>query len=339
MRTAAFGGLDRGDEFLTFLKQYGVDDVVFGAKQGPVALKRFPPESAEKPGSHWQLQDLIDLRKRCENIGLRFAAIENPVPPWNWDLIMLGKPGRDQQIENIAGTIRNMGRAEIPIMGYHWMVNQPGMTRAALRTSFNVRLRGDSKAEDFDMEVAKDEPLYRDRVYTEEEMWEYYEYFVKAIVPVLEESGVKMALHPDDPVVESLGGMPRLFRNQAGYDRAMEIADSPNSGLNFCLGNWTAMGVDIPAAVRHFGSQGKIFYGHVQGVRGTVPRFEEVFVDEADCDFLEVIKTMDEVGVDSFLIPAHFPYTINDTKNQHHGHAFAIGYLAGLYRAARVKGN
>ena len=80
----------------------------------------------------------------------------------------------------------------------------------------------------------------------------------------------------------------------------MDIANnSKASGLNFCLGNWTAMGTDILAAIRHFGERGQIVYGHAQGVQGTVPKFQECFLDEADCDFLAVLQAFKEVGFDS----------------------------------------
>ena len=114
----------------------------------------------------------------------------------------------------------------------------------------------------------------------------------------------------------------------------MDIAgNSTASGLNFCLGNWSAMGADIPAAIRHFGERGQIVYGHVQGVQGTVPRFQESFLDEADCDFLAVLRSLDEVGFDGALLPGHNPHTLYENEIGGLGFVYAVGYLKGLLNA------
>ena len=302
----------------------------------PNHKERFSREAADKAGAHWDFLDLVQVRSRCEDAGMRLFSIENPFPHWCWDRIKLGLPGRDQQIENLAITIRNMGRAGIPVMGYNWMVNHPRATRYAWRTSLTTPGRGGSQATSFDMELAKESPLFRDREYAEEEMWANYEYFVKAIIPVAEEAGVGLAVHPDDPPVEKLGGVARLFRNVDGFRRAMALADSPASGLILCLGNWTAMGVDILAAIRHFGTRGQIIYVHAQGVQGTVPSFRESFLDEADCDFLAVLRVLREVGFDEILLPSHFPHTLYDNDREDNGLAYATGYMKGLLAALEL---
>jgi len=298
------------DEKLQFIKQLGVKDVLLNT---PL----LPGET------HWEFMDLLHLRMMCEDAGLRLAAIEN-VPRKFYMKAMLGLPGRDEQIEHMATTIRNMGRAGIPIFGYDWMPN------GVWRTSRSTPGRGGAKVTSFDMELARNAPLTHGRVYTEEEMWANYEYFLKAIVPVAEEAGVKLALHPDDPPVESLGGIARIFRNFEGFKRAIEIVDSPVNGLDFCHGCWSEMGTDVMAAIRYFGERGKIFYVHFRDVQGTVPRFQECFVNEGNSNMFEVLKTLKEVGFTGFLIPDHVPHMIDDTQWGHRGRAYAIGYMTAL---------
>jgi len=333
MRLAAFASFDPEDRYLRFIKQYGVNELIVGGKADPDVLGRAPIEASDSPDSHWTFMDLVNLRTRCEALGLRVAALENPLPPWCYDRAMLGLPGRDQQIDNLAKTIRNMGRAGIPILGYHWMVNPAGVTRASWRTSLRAPARGGASASQLDMELAARAPQSRDRVYSADEMWSNWTYFIRALAPVAEEAGVKLALHPDDPPVASLGGVARIFNSFASFERAMEVAASPACGLEFCLGNWWAMGTDVIAAIRRFGPRGQIHYVHVQGVHGTVPRFQECFLDEADCDFPAVLRALRDVGFDGVLAPAHVPDTIDDTPRQHQGHAFAFGYLRGLLQA------
>ena len=213
MRICSYARLDARDDYLHFLKQYGVDDVVLSSTSHPDAARRFSIENADKLGAHWDFLDLVLVRKRCEDAGLRVIGIENPLPSYCYDRVMLGLEGRDQQIENVIITIRNMGKAGIPVYGYHWMVNQQGVTRNSWRTSLTTPGRGGSQVSSFDMEIAKHSPLFRDREYTDDEMWAHYEYFIKAILPEAEAAGVRLALHPDDPPLEKLGGIPRLFHD------------------------------------------------------------------------------------------------------------------------------
>lgn len=298
------------DERLQFIKQLGVDDVLMNT---PIL-----------PGdTHWAFMDLLRLRTRCEDAGLRLASLEN-VPISFYDKAMLGLPGRDEQIEHMATTIRNMGKAGIPILGYHWMPN------AVWRTSGTTRGRGGVTVTSFDMKLVENAPLTHGREYTEEEMWANYEYYMKALLPVAEEAGVKMALHPDDPPVESLGGIPRLFRSFEGFKRAMEIADSPMSGLDFCHGCWSEMGESTIEPIRYFGSRGKILYIHFRDVQGAVPEFRECFINEGNTDMFEVVKTLKEVGFTGFLIPDHVPHMVDDTPWGHRARSYTIGYMAAL---------
>ena len=259
-------------ERLQFVKQLGVKDVLLN--------------TADLPGeTRWEFMDLRRLRTEIENAGLRLAALEN-VPVKFYDKIMLGLPGRDEQIENIATTIRNIGKAGIEIFGYHWMPN------SVWRTSSTTPSRGGALVTSFDMELVKEVPLSHGRMFTEAEMWENYEYYINAILPVTMEAGVKLALHPDDPPVELLAGVARLFRNFEGFKRGMEIADSPMNGLDFCVGSWSEMGPWVTDAIRYFGERDKIFYVHFRDVEGHVPQFAESFVNEGNCDMFEVMRIL-----------------------------------------------
>ncbi len=298
------------DERLRFIKQLGVEDVVFNTPLLP-------------GDTHWAFMDLLHLRTQCEDAGLRLFAIENVPIPF-YDKVMLGLPGRDEQIGHMAATIRNMGRAGIPILGYHWMPNN------VWRTSRTTPGRGGAKVTSFDMDLARNAPLSHDREYTEDELWANYTYYMKAILPVAEEAGVKLALHPDDPPVASLGGIPRLFRNFEGFKRAMEIGNSPMSGLDFCHGCWSEMGRDTIEPIRYFGERGQIVYVHLRDVQGTANNFRECFINEGQCNTFEVMKTLKEVGFNGIMIPDHVPHLVEDTSWGHRGRAYAIGYMTAL---------
>ena len=313
------------EERLKFAKQLGVGGVVLNTPQLP-AIKRWEYMDILRAQQRWEYLDLLELRTRCENHGLRLEAIEN-TPPDFYDQVMLGLPGRDEQIANYQATVRNVGAAGIPILGYHWMPN------LVWRTSFSTPGRGGAECTAFDLDLVERAPLTHDRVYTAEEMWRNYEYFLRAVAPVAEESGVTLALHPDDPPVPTLGGVARLFWNVEGLKRAMEIVPSPNHGLDFCLGTWSETGTNVIEALEYFGERGKIVYVHFRDVQGSVPKFQECFIGEGNLDEVEVMRTLKRVGFDGFILDDHTPRMVDDTEWCHRGRAHATGYLSGLLRA------
>lgn len=307
-------------EQLRFIEQLGVEDVIFN----------FAGQSSDVPLSgdaSWDFRELVQLRNRVEDTGLRLAAIEN-IPTGFYDNIMLGRDGREEQLEGVKTTIRNLGRADIPILGYNWMPN------LVWSSSTTYPVRGGAEARAYDHDQMKDAPISHDRTYTETELWDNYEYFLEEILPVAEEAGVKLCVHPDDPPVESLGGIPRLFRSFENYKRAMNLVESPNHGVEFGLGVFSEMGEDILNVVKYFGKRDEIFYVHFRDVAGTVPRFHETFLDENNSNYneLEVVQALDDVDFSGVVIPDHVP-TMSCDDPWAAGRGFTVGYLKGLLKS------
>jgi mannonate dehydratase len=175
-----------------------------------------------------------------------------------------------------------------------------------------------------------------EEIISEEQMWANYEYFMRAVLPVAEEAGVKLALHPDDPPVPSLGGVARIFRNVEGFKRAEEIAGaSPAWGLDLCLGCCSEMpggATNVMAMIEHFGPRGRILYVHFRDVQGTVPSFKECFIGEGNYDPAQVMLALRRNGFRGFLLDDHVPHLDDDTPWGHRGRAHAIGYIQGLLR-------
>lgn len=336
MRFVAGNFKEISDEDLQFVKQLGLDGVQINtpplkgqASFGSNGLigETFWVRGDEPPAVKWDFFELLQLRQRIENHGLKLEAIEN-VPIWFYDRIMLGLEGRDEQIANYQHTIRALGKAGIPILGYCWMPTR------VWRTNKSLRIRGGAVTTAFDAGLIDDDYLMFGRRYTEAEMWKNYEYFINAVLPVAEEAGVKLALHPDDPPVPSLGGIPRLFRNIDGFKRAMELGDSPNHGLDFCMGTWTECGAErMMESLAHFLAAGKIFYIHFRNVSGRLPSFTECFIDEGEADIVVVLKLLKAHKFDGFLMDDHVPIMVNDSRWGHRSRAFSTGYIRGLIRA------
>jgi mannonate dehydratase len=305
------------DEIVLFAKQLGIQDIQFNMYHG----------SPHLPGdTHWEYMDLLQLRTRCEDAGLRLNAIEN-VPIAFYDKIMIGAPGRDEQIEHMQTTIRNMGRAGIPIFGYHWAVD------GVWRTSTTTPARGGALVTAFDYALVEDAPYTHGRPYSDDEIWANYAYYMQAILPVAEEAGVRLALHPDDPPVPQLAGVARIMRSFENFQRALEVGDSPNHGLDFCVGSWSEMATEtgpqaVLDAIRHFGSQGKIFYVHFRDVLGAVPKFREAFINEGNLDMFQVMRTLHDVGFNGFLLDDHVPTMVGDSGWASRSRAFALGQMS-----------
>lgn len=280
------------------------------------------------PGKHrWEALDLIGLRSRVEAMGLRLEAIEN-TPLSFYDRAMLNLDGRDEQIRNYQETIRNLGRSGIPVLGFHWMPN------GVWRTTWHGRGRGGVLVSGFDETTARAVPPTHGRIYSEEEIWNNFESFVAEVLPVAEQAGVRLALHPDDPPVPSLGGIARVFRSFEAFERATSTFDTRAFGLNFCMGTWSEMGIDVIGALRHFGTRDRIVYVHFRDVQGSVPRFQECFLGEGNVDVVRAVGALSDVGFTGFMIDDHVPTIPGDAEDRQ-AHAHATGFIQGLLAATR----
>jgi mannonate dehydratase len=156
------------------------------------------------------------------------------------------------------------------------------------------------------------EPLSHGRVFSKEEIWENYTYFIKRAAPVAEEVGVKIGIHPDDPPVPVLAGVPRcVFGNFEGYKRAMEIANSPNVGICLCCGTWleggkALTGKDPEEMIRYFGAK-KIWKIHFRNVSAPLPHFSETLIDDGYFDMSKVMQALVDVDFEGIVIPDHVP--------------------------------
>ena len=165
---------DPQERYLRFLVQLGVTDVVGSGQSHPRLGELMDPQVALSPACRWLPSDIVELRERCEAAGLAMIAIENPLPPSCWDQIILGTPDRDRQIDNVIATVRAAGEGGISILGYNWMVNPPGLWRFSTRTTTTYPARGGAETDLLDMAELEKAPLFRDREYGAEEMWENY---------------------------------------------------------------------------------------------------------------------------------------------------------------------
>jgi mannonate dehydratase len=309
---------------LRYARQIGYDEIVVNTPQ-------------DLPGDGvWLESDLRQMMQRIDEHGLTVAAIENTPLHFYRDII-LGGPKAREQLELYKKSVKAVGSVGIPIMGFHWMANE------VWRTSLDMEGRGGSRLTAFDYDLIDDpDAPTHGRVFQHDEIWRNFERFMSEVLPVAERYGVRMALHPDDPPVESLGGIARLFWNVDELRNVVRIfGDSAAFGLQFCLGTVSEMGPGAADALEEFVRREAVAYVHFRDVLGYMPRFHEAFLGEGNLDPVDVITRLVECEFQGFLIDDHVPLLDGDPEIAHdwvkseyafRGRAYANGFVQGMVK-------
>ena len=308
---------------------------------GPATLGWGVTQNQDRP---WTYEELVAIKREIEGAGLTWEAIEN-FDPSHWYDVLLDGPRKREQMETLKRTIKAVGRAGIPIMGYNFSIAGVwGWTKGPYG-------RGGAKALVYDeSKIDKNTPLPNGMVWnmvydpdappgvvapiSSDEIWQRLEWFLQQILPVAEESGVRLALHPDDPPTDQLRGGARLVNRPNKYQKMLDLVPSSASALEFCLGSLAEMPEepgtwDVYEATERFARAGRIAYVHFRNVRGKVPHYQEVFVDEGDLNMIQALRTLRDVGYDGVLIPDHTP-GLECAAPWHAGMAYALGWMRGV---------
>lgn len=289
---------------------------------------------AGDPDRLWSQDELDTLRREVEVAGLKLAAIEN-FDPAHWHDVLLDGPKRQAQLENLKTMVRRVGGAGIPIIGYNF-----SLAGVAGRIT-GPFARGEAPSVGMDKPL--DTPLPNGTVWnmvfdpkappgvvpaaTSAELWQRLETFLREVLPVAEEAGVRLALHPDDPPTVTMRGQPRLVYQPALYQKVIDLNPSPANALEFCVGTLAEMTEgDVYEAVEQYGRQGRIAYVHLRNVAGKVPHYRETFIDDGDVDVVRVLRILRRTGFDGVVIPDHTPQ-MACAAPWHAGMAYALGYL------------
>ena len=167
----------------------------------------------------WDVRTLAALRNRVEKAGLELIGINRL--PQQLDRTILGKTGRDEEIEAVCRFVEDAGAAGIPLLCYEWVTST---------ASHDVT-----------------------------QMWHHITYFLERVIPVAEKAGVRMAYSPGDALTATTGEAAAL-NSVEGLKRLMEIVPGSCHGLDFHPSVLVATpGTDVMEAARFFGSNEKIF--------------------------------------------------------------------------------
>lgn len=292
---------------------------------------------AGDPDRLWALEDLTRIKAEINEVGLELEAVEN-FDPAHWHDVLLKGPQRDGQLENLKTIIRTVGEAEIPIFGYNFSI-----------AGVSGRISGPfarGEAISVGMDCGDDSPIPNGMVWnmvydsdapagflpkiSHEELWDRYAYFLNELLPVAEEVGVKLALHPDDPPLPSMHQQPRLVYQPTMYDRVVEINSSPSNQFELCLGTLAEMTEgDVYEVVDRYSKEQRIAYIHIRNIRGKVPHYRETFIDDGDLDMPRIIGILQKNHFQGVLVPDHTPQ-MQCQDPWHAGMAHALGYIKGV---------
>ena len=275
----------------------------------------------------WDFDSLQKIKNQFDEHGFKLAALEGD--EFDMSRIKLGKPGRDEDIEKYQAMLRNMGRLEIPMICYNFMAEI-----GWFRTKVDIPERGGALTSGFDINDIDNNELTPAGIVSEEQMWDNYNYFIKAVIPVAEEAGVKIALHPDDPPISPLRGIGRILTSAENFRKAMDIIDSPSHGIAFCQATFKAMGENIFELIKEFGEKKKIFFVHLRDIKGNKNRFQETFHDNGPTDMAEALAAYRDAGINALMRPDHTPSMAGEDNAlpgyEMQGRLFAVGYIKGI---------
>lgn len=323
------------------IKEFNDDALMMAKQLGSEGFHFNTPPIATNDEKHWTVDALKWLKEYTEKFELKLEMIEN-VPIRFFDKIIMGAKGRDEQIENYIKTLRNMGEVGIPILGHHFCPTW------AWRTSITEPYRGGAHVSSYDRSIEDKVP----NAYTQSrnhmipidegtaiptalDLWNNFEYFIKAVIPEAEKAGVKLITHPSDPPIANVAGVDRIFICPEDFEKAEKIANNDAWGINFCMGTFSQLGGEdtVMEMINKFVSRQKVHMVHFRDVQGTVEKFSECFLGEGRYDPAKVMKALADGGYKGAMLDDHVPYLTNDTRWGHTSRAYTFGYLKGLLKA------
>lgn len=307
-----------------------------------------------KPGEVWPEETLAKMKKDCEDNGLVFDVVES-VPVH--EHIKLGMPDAEKLLDVYCENIRRCAKYGVKCITYNFMpvfdwtrtqLDKEAPDGSTSLVMYFEQMKGldplkdDIKLPGWDASYSQEE--VRDLITAygeigEEGLWKNLERFLKKTVPVAEECGVRMAIHPDDPPY-SIFGLPRIITCEENIDRMLSIVDSPANSLCLCTGSLgCAESNDIPKMVEKYAKADRIAFMHIRNVKILDDGSFEERAHLSECgslDIYKVVKALVDNDFDGYVRPDHGRMIWGETGKAGYGlfdRALGATYINGLFEA------
>ena len=313
-----------------------------------------------KPGEVWGRDSLEKMKDACEKCGLVFDVVESiPVH----ENIKLGRGNVDELLEVYCENIRRCAEVGVKCVTYNFMPvfdwTRTQLDREAKDGSTSLvmywdQMRGLDPLKDdihlpgWDSSYTQEEVRELIGAYGaigEEGLWKNLERFLQKVIPVAEECGVRMAIHPDDPPYP-IFGLPRIITCEENLDRFLALYDSPANSLCLCTGSLgCAASNDVVAMVRKYAQRDRIAFMHIRNVKIMEDGSFEERAHLSSCgslDIYEIVKALVDAGFDGYVRPDHGRMIWGETGKPGYGlfdRALGAAYINGLFEAAEKAKN
>ncbi|MDP6049386.1 MAG: mannonate dehydratase [Candidatus Bathyarchaeota archaeon] len=319
----------------------------FWARHGVFHVDGGAPKTI--PGVGWDLEDSLAKKEACEKYGINLEAYHLPLSSYGlsgergietdpFRHIMLGKsPERDREIEMLQQMIRVAGESGVHLCTYNTVIlpiERTGKTKDQLRgnASYNTWNYEKARRRDCTKTIAGDVSI--------DEIYDRITYLLDRLLPVAEAYGVKLGNHIADPPTPigyrgiTRWNSPDVFE---GIKHFAQLYNSKSHGFLFCVGS-ISEGLSDPKTeirpiIKWVGERNQIFSVHLRNIQGGFGRFMEVYPDNGDLDFLQVIRSLRDVGYSGMVMPDHVPFH-EDSSSRLQAYAFAFGYIKALIHTA-----
>lgn len=319
----------------------------------------------KQAGELWTKEEIKEEVDYIQSFGFHTDVVESVNVHED---IKLGKPTRDQYIENYKETIRNLGEFGVKVICYNFMpifdwtrtdLFHPlpdGSTALYFDKEKVINLDPQelvntvSQASDLSLpgwepeRLARLSELFEEyKGVDEEQLWGNLKYFLEAIIPVAEEVGIQMAIHPDDPPY-SIFGLPRIITGADSYERLIQITKSHANAFTLCTGSMGASPENNMVEIAEkYGYRSP--FAHIRNVKieenGSFAETSH-FTSDGSIDIKSVVKVLSDQNYKGYVRPDHGRHLWGEVCRPGYGlydRALGIMYLLGLWDAYKnVKG-
>jgi mannonate dehydratase len=319
---------DATPEYMRMLKQIGIDHVLMGG-----------------PALPWTESGLRTIMDRFKPEGLTVLNMMLPVI----SKIIYNREGRDEEIKQVQDSLVAAGAAGLPIVEYNFYAHRltegyypvPGRGGVG-NLGFDYYRQDtvwqypDARAEHELNTAPKDlSPLPEIGSYTYEQLWDNITYFLKAVIPVAEKAGVRMALHPNDPPVAASRGSQQIMGTFNDWKRLIDVVDSPSNGMTYDCGVSNEIGADPLEVLDYLISRDRINHVHYRNCVVDIPRekYVEVSTDNGTVNMLAVMQQLVKRKYKFGLYPEHPRVLDYDKEHPRGGNYAGFVYTTAYARA------